>query len=89
MATNFVNNQILELKLKKINMTIYFENLTIALYVLNTHVKFCMNQILFIIQSITHILCIILKYKNLKFTLFIDDIVINPNHLEILQISRV
>ena len=48
-----------------------------------------MNQILFIIQSITHILCIILKYKNLKFTLFIDDIVINLNHLEILQILRV
>ena len=36
--------------LKKINITIYFKNLTIELhirYVLNTHVKFCVNQIIF------------------------------------------
>ena len=33
----------------------YFENLTIGLhvlYVLNTHIKFCSNRILFIIQFI-------------------------------------
>ena len=36
--------------LNKINITIYFENLTIelhVLYALNTHVKFCINRILF------------------------------------------
>ena len=34
----------------KINIITYFENLTIELhifYALNTHVKFCINQILF------------------------------------------
>ena len=34
----------------------YFENLTIKLHVLyslNTHVKFCVNQILFTIRSIS------------------------------------
>jgi len=34
-------------------MTKYFENLTIGfhvLYVLNTHIKFCVNEMLFIIQ---------------------------------------
>ena len=38
--------------LNKINMTIYFENLTVelhVLYALNTHVKFCINHILFTI----------------------------------------
>ena len=38
--------------LNKINITIYFENLTFelhGLYALNTHVKFCVNLILFII----------------------------------------
>ena len=36
-------------------MTIYFENLIIRLHVicvLSTHVKFCTNWILFIVQSI-------------------------------------
>ena len=36
----------------KINITTYFENLTAKLnilYALNTHVKFCVNWILFII----------------------------------------
>ena len=34
----------------KVNITTYFENLTVELYVLyflNTNVKFCVNQILF------------------------------------------
>ena len=36
----------------KVNITTYFENLIVELYVLyflNTNVKFCVNQILFII----------------------------------------
>ena len=36
----------------KINITTYFENITVELhvfYTLNTHVKFCVNQILFTI----------------------------------------
>ena len=37
---------------KKINMVTYFENLTAGLHVLYTHVKFCVNQMLFIIQFI-------------------------------------
>ena len=38
--------------LKKINIIKYFENLTVRLHVLytfNTHVKFCINQMLFTI----------------------------------------
>ena len=38
--------------LNKINITTYFENITVELYVLyalNIHVKFCVNWILFII----------------------------------------
>ena len=38
--------------LNKINITTYFENLIVelhVLYVLNTHVKFCVNRILFTI----------------------------------------
>ena len=41
--------------LNKINITTYFENITVklhVLYTLNTHVKFCVNQILFTIWSI-------------------------------------
>ena len=38
--------------LNKINITAYFENLTVelnVLYALKTHVNFCVNQILFTI----------------------------------------
>ena len=49
---------------KKINMITYFKNLTVGFHVLydliNMDVKFCANRILFIIQSINLILCIIL-----------------------------
>ena len=57
----FENNKVqlqnwLQLKditsLNKINITIYFENLTIELYIFytfNTHVKLCVNQMLFTI----------------------------------------
>ena len=41
--------------LNKRNITAYFENLTVELHVLcalNTHVKICVNQILFTILSI-------------------------------------
>ena len=56
-------------------MVTYFENLTIGLYVLyilNTHVKFRANQMLFIVQSITYFLYIILNYK-----ILIDNITID------------
>ena len=39
---------------KKINIATYFENLTVKLhvfYVLNTHIKFHVSQMLFIIRS--------------------------------------
>ena len=39
---------------KKININIFFENLTVKLhvfYVLNTHIKFHVSQMLFIIRS--------------------------------------
>ena len=58
----------------KINMTIYFKNLTIrlhVLYVLNTHVKFCVDRMLFIIRFMNLFLRIITDYKNLKFKYFI------------------
>ena len=44
---NQICNQWLELPLKKINMTTYFENLIVGvLYVLNIYVKFRTNEIL-------------------------------------------
>ena len=61
-------------------MTTYFENLTIelhVLYILNTHVKFLVNWMLFTISSINLFLYIILNYKNLKFKYLIDDIAID------------
>ena len=62
--------------LKKINITIYFKNLTIELhirYVLNTHVKFCVNQILLIISLyIMHYFKLQIQFKQ-----FINDIVID------------
>ena len=68
----------------EINITTYFKNLTIelhVLYILNTHVKFCVNYILFTIWFIRLYFCIILNYKimiyNMQFKQFIDDIVIN------------
>ena len=42
------------------------------LYILNTHIKFCTNQILFTVQFITYFLYIILNYK-----ILIDNIVID------------
>ena len=64
-------------------MVTYFENLTIGLYVLyilNTHVKFRANQMLFIVQSITYFLYIILNYK-----ILIDNIAIDIWSFENLQ----
>ena len=58
-------------------MTTFFENLTIelhVLYILNTHVKFLVNWMLFTISSINLFLYIILNYKNLKFKYLIDYI---------------
>ena len=61
----------------KINITTYFENITIELYILytlNTHAKFCINLILFATWSI--ILYFIHNFK-LQIKQFIDDIVID------------
>ena len=63
--------------LKKINITIYFKNLTIELhilYALNTHVKFCVNQILLIICSISLYIMHYFKLQ-IQFKQFINDIV--------------
>ena len=59
---------------RETNITIYFEILTIKLYILyilNTHVKFRANR------SINLFLYKILDYNNLKFKHLINDIVIN------------
>ena len=53
--------------LNKRNITAYFENLTVelhVLYALNTHVKFCVNRILFNISSI--ILYFMYNFKSQK-----------------------
>ena len=71
MTTNLFN---------KINISTYFENLIVELYIfytLNTHVEFYINKILFTIWSISLFLCIILNYKYLQFKKFIDDIAID------------
>ena len=62
-------------------MPTYFENLIFRLhilYVLNTNVKFCINQILFTIQSLNlFFIHNFIVQKNVKFKHFIDDIAIN------------
>ena len=70
---------------KIINMSTYFENLTIKfhiLYIFNTYVKFRINQIFFcyfIHKLILYIyiymfIYIILYHKNMKFKHLIDEI---------------
>ena len=69
MATNLQLTQ-------KIYIVIYFENLTIKLYVfyvLNTYIKFYVNWILFIIRFIN----LFFMHKNLKFKYLIDNIIID------------
>ena len=64
-------------------MATYFENLTIGLHILsilNTNVKFYINQILFTIRFLNLFFIhnfIVKKKKSLKFKHFIDDIAIN------------
>ena len=58
-------------------MVTYFENLTAGLHVLYTHVKFCVNWMLFTIQSINLFSMHNFRYKNLKFKHLIDDIAID------------
>ena len=62
-------------------MATYFENLIFRLhilYVININVKFCINQILFTIQSLNlFFIHNFILQKNLKFKHFIDDIAIN------------
>ena len=70
----------LQLSLKNFNVAIYFENLTVelhVLYVLKIHIKFYVNQMLFIIWSINLNFYVILDYKNSKFKDLIDDITID------------
>ena len=58
-------------------MTKYFENLTFGLYVLyvlNTHVKFHANQMLFTIQFINLFFVYNFILKKLKFKHLIDNI---------------
>ena len=65
--------------LNKINITTYFKNPIVELYILyalNTHVKFSVNQISFTILSINLYFMQNFKYKNLQFKQFIDDIAI-------------
>ena len=60
-------------------LDVNFENLTIELrviYILNTHVKFCLNWMLFTIQLINLFLFINLDDKNIKFKHLIDVITI-------------
>ena len=64
----------------KFNIAIYFKILIIRLrilYTFNTHIKFCINWMLFTIWFITYFLCIILNYKNLQFKQLIDNIIMN------------
>ena len=58
----------------------YFGNLTLGLhvlYVLNMHVNFYTNQLLFIIQSIKSYLMQYFKLQKLKFKQLIDDMAID------------
>ena len=62
-------------------MVTYFENLTVGshvFYVLNIHVKFCANHILFTIQSISLFFMLNFKVqKKLKFKHLTNDIAID------------
>ena len=61
-----------------------------VLYILNMHVQFYANRMLFIIWSINLFLYIVLDYKNLKFKYLIDGIAINFFYfLKILQGWRI
>ena len=76
---NFLQSKTTTL-INKINITIYFENLTFelyALYALNTYAKFFINRIFLLYDLKIYILCITLNYKNLQFKKIIDDITIN------------
>lgn len=54
----------------------YFENLTSKLYVLNTHVKFHINWILFTIQFVYSSFVYNFKLQKIEFKNLIDDITI-------------
>ena len=60
-------------------MNLYFENFTIGLhvlYVLNMHINFHINQMLFTIQSINSSFIHYFKLQKLKFIQLIDDMTI-------------
>ena len=61
-------------------LDVNFENRTVrfyVIYVLNMHIKFGWNQILFAIRSINLFLCIVLDHKMLKFKHLIDNLAID------------
>ena len=62
-------------------MTIYFENITVGLYILyifKMHIKFCANKMLFTIQSINLFFMHDFRLQKLeKFTYLIDDKVVD------------
>ena len=57
-------------------MVSYFENLTSKLYVLNIHVKFHINRILFSIQFVYSSFMYNFKLKKIEFKNLIDDVTI-------------
>ena len=66
--------------IKKIKMTIYFENLTIWLhdfYVLNMYIKFLIKRILFTIRFINLFFMHNFKLKKFKFKHLVDNITIH------------
>ena len=61
-------------------MATSFKNQTVGLhvfYVFNIHIKFCINQILFTIQSINLFFMHYFKLLKLKFIQLIDDMTID------------
>ena len=61
-------------------MNLYFENFTVGLhilYVLNMHVSFHTNQMLFTIRSINSYFMYYFKLQKLEFIQLIDHMIIN------------
>ena len=74
----FICSLRLQLLLKKINISTYFENIIVGLYVfyaLNTNMPYFMPIRCYL--PYVHKKRIILNYKNLQFKQLIDNIVIN------------
>ena len=68
------------ISIKKINMATFFENLTVELhvfYVINMHIKFRANWMLFTISFLNLFFIYNIIIQNLKFKHLIDDIFID------------